>query len=75
MYRHSTNKFERLILCLLHEGHAFANLQGGMFEVSSSTMCNTNVPTEQVPNGLPNDQVRRYHDYFPGMVSLDYFLD
>ena len=34
-----------------------------------------NTPTGELPDRLSSDQIRRFRNYFPGMVSLHYFLD
>ena len=34
-----------------------------------------NTPTEELPDRLSNDQIRRIRDYLPGMESLYYFVD
>lgn len=49
--------------------HPFANFEPSLFPAE------LNVPTEQLSNGLSDDQVRRFYNYFPGLESLMYFLD
>ena len=38
-------------------------------------MLNMPTRTQQLPDRLTTEQIHRFRDYFPGMVSLDYFLD
>jgi hypothetical protein len=49
--------------------HPFANFKPAICPAE------LNGPTKKVPNGLSDDQIRRFRDYFPGMESLEYFLD
>ena len=49
--------------------HPFPKLVPTIFPVELNT------PTEELPDRLSSDQIRRFHLYFPGMVSLEYFID